>query len=234
VGRSKIRIEEFFAVKHFVVVCLALGAAAIAAAQAPATPTAPATPVSAPGAGPTRVGVINIQAAITTTKDGQKAAAELEERFTSKRKDMEKKQQEIKELQEKLQRGGNTLSQTAKDDTQRAIDQKTRSFNYDMQDAQSEYETEQRKVIDELGQKLMQVIDKYAVSNGLAVVLDVSNQNTPVLYASNSVDITKDIIEMYDKVSSTLVATPRPTAAPKPTGPAPRPAAPKPVAPPKQ
>ncbi len=218
--------------KHFVVVCIALGAAAIAAAQAPATPTAPATPVSAPGAGPTRVGVINIQAAITTTKDGQKAAAELEERFTPKRKDMEKKQQEIKDLQDKLQRGGNTLSQTAKDDTQRAIDQKTRSFNYDMQDAQSEYETEQRKVIDELGQKLMQVIDKYAVSNGLAVVLDVSNQNTPVLYASNSVDITKDVIEIYDKTSSTLTVTPRPTAAPKPTGPAPRPpAAPRPVAP---
>jgi outer membrane protein len=225
-------------VKHFVVVCIALGAAAIAAAQAPAAPAAQSSaPVSAPGAAPTKVGVINIQAAITTTKDGQKAAAELEERFTPKRKEMEKKQQEIKELQEKLQRGGNTLSQTAKDDTQRAIDQKTRSFNYDMQDAQSEYETEQRKVIDELGQKLMQVIDKYAVANSLAVVLDVSNQNTPVLYASNSVDITKDIIELYDKTSSTLTVTPRPTAAPKPTGPAPRPAAPaapKPVAPAKQ
>ena len=65
---------------------------------------------------------------------------------------------------------------------------------------------------------MIQVIDKYAQSNGLALVLDVSNQNTPVLYASNGIDITKDIIELYDKTASTLTAAPKPpaTAAPKP------------------
>jgi outer membrane protein len=176
------------------------------------------------------VAVINIQAALTTTKDGQKAAADLEERFTPKRKDMEKKQQEIKDLQDKLQRGGNTMSQTAKDDTQRSIDQKTRSFNYDMQDAQAEYETEQRKVIDELGQKMMQIIDRYAVANGYALVLDVSNQNTPVLYASTGIDITKEIIDLYDKTASSLPAAAARPAAPKPVAPRPTPA-PKPVAP---
>jgi outer membrane protein len=219
-------------VKHFAVACLALSAAAIAAAQAPAA-QAPAAPApAAQAAVPTRVAVINIQAALTTTKDGQKAAADLEERFTPKRKDMEKKQQEIKDLQDKLQRGGNTMSQTAKDDTQRSIDQKTRSFNYDMQDAQAEYETEQRKVIDELGQKMMQIIDRYAVANGYALVLDVSNQNTPVLYASNGIDITKEIIEMYDKTASSLPPpAPRPATAPKPVAPRPPAAAPKPVAP---
>jgi outer membrane protein len=227
-------------VKHFAVACIVLSAAAIAAAQAPAAQApaapapatqAPAAQVSpAPAAGPIRVAVINIQAALTTTKDGQKAAADLEERFTPKRKDMEKKQQEIKDLQDKLQRGGNTMSQTAKDDTQRSIDQKTRSFNYDMQDAQAEYETEQRKVIDELGQKMMQIIDRYAVANGYALVLDVSNQNTPVLYASTGIDITKEIIDLYDKTAGSL-PTPAPrTAAPKPLAPKPT-AAPKPVAP---
>jgi len=218
-------------VKHFAVACIAFSAAAIAAAQAAAQAPAAPAPVAqaAPALVPTKVAVINIQAAITTTKDGQKAAADLEERFTPKRKDMEKKQQEIKDLQDKLQRGGNTLSQTAKDDTQRSIDQKTRSFNYDMQDAQAEYETEQRKVIDELGQKMMQIIDKYAVANGYALVLDVSNQNTPVLYASNGIDITKEIIDLYDKTASSLpAAAPRP-AAPKPL--APKPVAPRPVAP---
>ncbi len=31
------------------------------------------------------------------------------------------------------------------------------------------------------------------------MILYVSNPNTPVLYASNTVDITKDIIDIYDK-----------------------------------
>lgn len=209
--------------KHFLAVSLALSAAAIAGAQA-------APPAAAP-TGATKVAVINIQAAIATTKDGQGAAADLDKKFSPKKDELAKRQQEIKDLQDKLQRGGNTMSQAAKDDMQRQIDQKTRGFNYDMQDAQAEYEQEQRKLVDDIGGKLMQVIDKYAQSNGYSLVLDVSNQNTPVLYASNGIDITKDIIELYDKTAASLPPAPKPaaTAAPKPATAAPKPAAPKPA-----
>ena len=78
-----------------------------------------------------------------------------------------------------------------------------------MEDAQAEYDQEQRKVLDGLGQKMMQVIDKYAATNGYSVILDVSNPQTPVLYASNAVDITKDIIELYDKAAASAPAAPQ-------------------------
>ena len=108
--------------KHFIVLALALSAAGIASAQAAAPPSAPA-----PAPTPTKVAVINIQAAITTTKDGQAAAADLDKRFSPKKDEMSKRQQEIKDLQDKLQRGANTISQTAKDDLQRQI---SRDGNY--------------------------------------------------------------------------------------------------------
>jgi outer membrane protein len=83
----------------------------------------------------------------------------------------------------------------------------------------------------------MAVIDKYAQQNGFAIVLDVSSQNTPVLYASNTVDITKEVIDLYDK--TVFTATPTSTApgaarpaAPPAARPAPATAAPKPTAPP--
>jgi outer membrane protein len=169
--------------------CLLLSAAGIVGAQAPA----------APAATPNKVGVIQIQAAIVSTKDGQAAAADLENRLGPKRKELEKQQADVKDLQDKLQRGKNTMSQSAQDDLQRQIDSKTKSFNRDMEDAQAEFESEQQKLVNDLGGKLMQVIDKYAQQNGFSVILDVSNPNTPVLYASNTVDITKDIIDIYDK-----------------------------------
>ena len=34
------------------------------------------------------------------------------------------------------------------------------------------------------------------------MIIDVSAQNTPVLYASSGVDITQDIIALYDKTST--------------------------------
>jgi len=209
-------------VYHIALRVTALGVvcAGLMSAQAPAAGAAPAA--AAPGAAPTKIAVIQIQAALVSTKEGQKAAAELETKLSPRKKDLESKQGEIKDLQEKLQRGGNTLSDSAKEDLTRSIDSKTKSYNRDLEDAQAELEQEQQKLINQLGQKMMAVIDKYAQSNGYAIVLDVSNQNTPVLYASNTVDITKEVIDLYDKTVFTAPAT---NAAPaRPTGAAPRPA----------
>jgi outer membrane protein len=169
--------------------------------------------VQAQAPAPNKGGVIQIQSAIVNTRDGQKAVAELESRMAPKKGDLEKKQNEIRDLQDKLQRGGNAMADSAKQDLTRTIDQKTKSYNRDMEDAQAEFQDEQRKLLDQLGQKIMKVIDSYAQTNGFSVILDVSNPNTPVLYASNSVDITKDVIDMYDKSAA---AAPQTSQAPKP------------------
>ena len=225
------QMRSFVVTKNLLTLAL-LGAtlAGIAHAQA----AAPAATPSAAMAAPTKIAVIQIQAALAATKEGQKAAAEMETKMGPRKKELDGKQSEIKDLQDRLQRGGNTLSDSAKEDLTRNIDLKTKSYNRQIEDAQAELEQEQQKVVSVLGQKMMAVIDKFAQQNGFAIVLDVSNQNTPVLYASNSVDITKEIIDLYDKT----VFTPTPTAAPAPTRsaapaapPAARPAAP--AAPPK-
>ena len=62
----------------------------------------------APAAAPTKVAVIQIQAALVSTKEGQKAAAELETKMGPRKKELDGKQAELKDLQDKLQRGGNT------------------------------------------------------------------------------------------------------------------------------
>jgi outer membrane protein len=170
---------------------------------------------------PTKVGVIQIQSALVSTKDGQAAASALEKRLGPRQSELQKQQQEIKDLQDKLQRGATTMSQSARDELQQKIDDQTKTFNRGVEDFQSESQNEQRKVIDELGKKMMPLIDKYAQQNGFAVILDVSNQNTPVLYASNTVDITQAIIALYDKTYPGAQSS----------GAATKPAAPKPVAP---
>lgn len=187
----------------------ALGALAVTVA--PAGAQAPA---------PTKVGVIQIQSAIVSTRDGKAAAKELEERFQPKRRELEKRQSEIRAEQERLQKGANTMPQAAKDELARKIDSLTKAFNRDAEDAQAELEQEQNKMLNELGQKMMVVIDKYAKDNGYAVILDVSNPQTPVLYASNTVDITKDIIDLYDKNTPAAPPAGAPSAV-KPATPAP-------------
>ncbi|MGA2594995.1 MAG: OmpH family outer membrane protein, partial [Bryobacteraceae bacterium] len=86
---------------HVVFPALVLGAAMLAHAQT----GAPAQ---------TKVGIIHIQNAIISTKDGQKAAADLTSKFAPKKADLEKKNSLVAQLQDQLRKGSNTMSEEAK------------------------------------------------------------------------------------------------------------------------
>jgi outer membrane protein len=205
---------------------LVLGAATLVSAQA--QPAA------------TKIGIIHVQNAILSTKDGQKAATDLQSKFAPTKAKLDKKQSEIQSLQDQFKKGSATMNEEKRNQLARDIDANTKSLNRETEDAQTELDQEQGKVMNELGQKLMAVLDKYAKDNGYALIIDVSNQQTPVLWASNSVDITNDIVGLYDKANPSAGggAASAPAAAPKPgaTTPAatPRPPVTPPAAAPKK
>jgi outer membrane protein len=205
--------------KMMLLPALALGFASLAGAQAAAPPT--------------KVGIIQIQGAILGTKDGQKALNNLQAKFAPRKTELEKQQNDIAALQEQMRKGSNTMSDEAKQKLARDIDQKTKTLQRATEDAQAELDQEQNRLMQELGGKIMAVISKYAQDNGYAVILDVSSPQTPVLYAANGIDITQDVVKLYDQNAPTAggaAPAPIPSSAPKPA--APKPAAPKPAAPP--
>ena len=178
----------------------------------------PAPVASAPLAAPVKLGVIDIQAAIIQTKDGQKAAADLKTKFGPKQSELEKKQNDIQQLQATLSKGSNAMSDEAKQKTMRDIDAKNTSLKRDTEDANADLEQEQQRIMGDLGGKMISVLNKYATDNGYAMVIDISSQQTPVLFASNTIDITRDIIALYDKMAPTLTSNPpAPRSAPVPT-----------------
>jgi outer membrane protein len=171
-----------------------------------------------------KVAAINIQAAIIGTKDGQKAATELEAKMQPKKKELSQRQSDINALQDQLNKGQNTMSEAAKADLYKSIEAKKKTLQREMEDAQADLEADQNKLMQQLGQKIVAVIERYARDNGYTMVVDVGNPNTPVIYASPSVEITKEVIELYDK-STAAASAPASTAAPK--SPAATPATPK-------
>ena len=167
---------------------------------------------------PNKVGVISIQGAIVGTKDGQKASQELDAKLVPKNKEFQVRQSEIVQLQDQLTKGGTVMAEDKRNQLARDIDEKKKRLERDMQDAEEDLRGEQQKVLASLGQRMMAVIEKYAKDNGYTLILDVSNQNTPVLYASSGIDITQDIVSLYDKTTANG-APAAPSAAPKPATP---------------
>jgi len=177
---------------------------------------------------PTKVGIINIQKAIVSTKDGQKAVAEIEAKAAPKKKELESKQQAILQKQEQLNKSSNVGGEEAKQKLIRDIDTMKKSFTREVDDAQADFDQENAKVMNDLGNRVMQVLDKYAKDNGYALIIDVSNpQTSSVLFAANGIDVTDEIVSLYDKNAPSTIPT---STTPKTTAPvAPRPAAPAPA-----
>ncbi len=182
------------------------------------------------GAVPTKVGILNAAAAIQTTKEGQKAGSDLQAKFGPKKEALDKKQTDIQALQAQLAKGNATMSPEAKAKLQADIDAATKIFNRDTEDAQAELDEQQGQVMQELGNKMMEIVIKYGNDNGYAVVLDVSNQQSPVLWNAAAADITADIIKLYDQkypgAAAPAPAAATPAARPPAAAPAARPPAP--------
>ena len=175
---------------------------------------------------PTKVAIINIQGAIVATKDGAKARDAIQQKFEPRFKQVEAQNNEIQKLRNQLSTLANTASQEVRDKLGREIDDKQKKLQWDTEDLQNDLQQEEGKLVNEIGQRMMQVIDEYAKQQGFALVLDVSSQQSPVLWAANGIDITQQIVELYDKRFGAAEApgakpaagapgTPAPAAAPK-------------------
>jgi outer membrane protein len=192
----------------------------------------PAVWAQASGAGAAasgKVGVINIQAAIASTAEGKQAAAELQSQFAPRTNELQNMQKQIEDLRNRLQTGQSTLSDEEKSRLQREGDQLTRTFQRKQQEFQDDTNDAQQDVVNRIGRKLVDVLNKYSKENGYSIVLDDSSQQTPVIFAANQIDVTQDIIRLYDQSypvkagAGTTAPRPAPRATPGTTPAAPKP-----------
>ena len=195
---------------------VALAALAFSQGQPPG-PTVPAVAGPAPVVSPpppTRIATIFAQNAIVSTQEGQKAAAALAAKYDPKRRDFESKQAALLALRDRLKRGAATMSAAAKAELNQTIDARYTELKRLGEDIQSQVDEEQGTLLQTLGDKLVQVIEQFARDNGLAVVLDVSAQQSSILWAAPSIDITSEMVRLYDKVHSVAAAPPAVPPAP--------------------
>jgi outer membrane protein len=207
------------------VLTLASGFALSAAAQTPAASAA--TPASA--SGPTKIAVIAFQVAVAQTNEGQRNFADLQKKFDPRREQLKKLSDEVDAMTKQLQADQAKLTPAEQQSRATAIDNKKKQLDRDGQDASSDFQQEMQDVYNSLASKVYDVLQSYAELHGYTLVLDVSQQQNPVLYANNSNNITKEVIDAYN-VKSGIPAPPAQPAG-STEAPAPRPAAPRPAAP---
>jgi len=146
-----------------------------------------------------KIGVIDLRVTIESTGECKKALAELQTQFAQRYKELESLNQQIAAVRNKLQSGSTLgqaeeLAQASRQGQYLAVqlDLKNKELNEDVRAAQSEVE-------DRVGRRVKDLISRYSRENGYATVLDNSTSNSVVVYCSDDIDITRDIVRLYDE-----------------------------------
>jgi outer membrane protein len=194
-----------------------------AAAQTPAGAAAPA--------GPAKVAVVAFQVAVAKTNEGQRNFADVQKKFEPTQAKLKTLNDDIENLKKQLQTQGDKLSPAEQQAKTKKIDDETKTLQRDAEDARNEYQTAIGDMYNTLASKVYEVVEAYAKDQGYTLVIDVSQQQSPVLYAAESTNITQAVIDGYNTKSGVPAPPPSAPAAPAL---APKPAAKAPGTAPKQ
>ena len=177
---------------------------------------------TAPGAASGgKIAVLNVRQAIVTTAEGKQASAELQSQFAPRQNEMEALNKQINDIRQQLAANQTTWSDEQKAKAQTQGQRLAAQLERKNSELQEDVNAAQGDVVDRIGRKMMDVLDRFARENGYVAVFDSSAQNSPIIYASNNVDVTQEIIKLYDQqypLKGGSAAPAKPAATPKPAG----------------
>jgi Skp family chaperone for outer membrane proteins len=198
---------------------MTMAASAQTAAPAPHPAAAAAAPAT-PQAMPAKIALIAFEQAVFATNEGQRAVQEVQKKYEPKKAAIDGLAQEVDSLKKQLQSAPATLSDEERASRMKNIDTKEKQLNRDAEDANTAYQSDLQEAYGKVAQKVSVTTKKYVSENGFTLLLDVSGQQSNVMWALPTTDVTEAVITAYNTESG--------IAPPPPSAPTPSPAAARP------
>ncbi|HEX3967708.1 MAG TPA: OmpH family outer membrane protein [Edaphobacter sp.] len=212
----------------------AAGMAQAPAAMTPATPApqpAAETAPAAPQPIPAKIALVAFEQAVLATNEGQRAIQEIQTKYKPKKDQIDALSAEVDTLKKQLQSAPTTLPDAERATRLKTIDTKEKQLTRNEEDAQTAYNAELQETYGKLAPKVSAVLKKYVSDNGYTILLDVSSQQSNVMWIGPNIDVTQAVVTTYNTTSGIAPPVPSAPSAPAPTRPHPATTTPKPAAP---
>ena len=211
--------------------------AEVAAPQVPAAPPAEVAAPQVPTQPPAQVGAqpavqppfpdgakyafVNVQRIANESSEGQIATAQVNSLLQKMQAESDARGQALQEAQQRLETGGNILSDAARLKLQTDIDRQSIDIQRFTEDAQQEVQILQQQLQTEFQEKLGPIIEQVAEERQLHMIFSVIDSG--LVWGDAALDLTSDVIEKFNAISppapQVSPAAPQPTpAAPAPVG----------------
>lgn len=136
-----------------------------------------------------KIGVVNIRALMAESPMMAELQKRLETEFGPQQRELQSQQSDLQSLNEKLQRDGETMSQSELQNMQRRIRDLERDLQRSRQQLMEDARIRQQEEVQSLQQALMQQVQRFGEREGYDLILADG-----IAYASEAVDVTDQIL----------------------------------------
>ncbi|MFZ0428449.1 MAG: OmpH family outer membrane protein [Acidobacteriota bacterium] len=152
-----------------------------------------------------RIAFVNSQEILYQTDQGKEGLAELEQYMNQQRQQFDARNKELTDLQQDYQFKRGSLSAEAAAKMEGEIQQKQVALKRFQEDIQADLNQRQDRLIQQISQKVQQVIEEYAKEQSFDAIF-MRDQNQA--WVSPNLDVTPDIITRYNQKFPGKATTP--------------------------
>jgi len=188
------------------------GTASAQAAAAPATAPAAVKPEAIPA----KIGLIAFQQAVMATNEGQRSLAEVTKKYDPLKAKLVAEGTEIDNLRKQLQAAPATMSDADKAKMAADIDVKEKQAQLDQESYQNSGTADMQAAYGKIAEKFEPVMQKYATDNGFTLILDISSQQSNIVWSLPQAEISQAVVDAYNAQSGVAPSAPAPAPAARP------------------
>jgi outer membrane protein len=145
---------------------------------------------------PTHIGVVDSQRALLTSAEGKKAASQIQSNDLKLKTDLAKIDDEIRNLQTKMNTQRLTMTEEAMLQAQADLDRKTTQRKRSEEDAGQASQRFTAGLLQKIRDEMLVILNALAKEKAFDLVLDAANGG--VAFVNPEIDVTGELIKRYD------------------------------------
>jgi outer membrane protein len=153
---------------------------------------------------------VDLQRALLETDEGRQTKAKLQAQLDAKTKELEKEQQDLVKEREVLEKQASVMSEDVKNQKIMDFQKKSLEFMQRREKGLQEISSREQSELNQLIGKMQGIISQIAQREQITMVFE---RNSGVLYAPPSMDLTNELVRLYNdqnKVKATAASAKEP------------------------
>jgi len=144
-----------------------------------------------------KIGVVDFQKILETSKVGKAAQTEIKSEGEKMEETLKEKGAEIEALKKKLERDALVIDRDTRSDREREIRIKINDIKALQKKYMSDFRDLEARMIERIRSQLIDIIEEIGKRDGFLLIME--KREAGVLYSPTTVDITEKVIRMYNK-----------------------------------